>query len=81
MAGCAGQTRHPTPPNSIHAPHLFDSEQQMTTVNVSTYMGTSNGVLDSVQTGSGAYAVPSEIRVVAGGSFQEVKWLWREGVN
>jgi hypothetical protein len=61
MAGCAGQTHHLTPPNSIHVPHLFDSEQQMTTVNVSTYMWASNGVLDCVQTGSGTYAVPSAI--------------------
>jgi hypothetical protein len=79
MAGCAGQTHHLTPPNNIHVPHLFDSEQQMTTVNVSTYMCTSNGVLGWVQTDAGAYAVPSEIS--AGGSFQVVKRLWREGVN
>jgi hypothetical protein len=79
MAGCAGQTHHLTLPNSIHVPHLFDSEQQMTTVNVSTYIWTRNGVLDCAQTGSGAYAVPSAIG--AGGPFQMVKWLRREGVN
>jgi hypothetical protein len=35
MAGCAGQTRHLTPPSNICAPHLSDLEQQKTIVNVS----------------------------------------------
>jgi hypothetical protein len=35
MAGCAGQKRHLTPRNSVHVPHLYDSEQQKTAVNVS----------------------------------------------
>lgn len=36
-AGCAGQTHHLTPLDSMHAPHLSDLEQQKTTVNVSKY--------------------------------------------
>jgi hypothetical protein len=40
MAGCAGQIHHLKARESVHVPHLYDSKQQKTAVNVSEYVYT-----------------------------------------